>query len=234
MNRVLSKLLLLALLLCPAAAQDWGESSWTLDETPQPLSPVQSQPLVSIPEPLTHLFPFLQSLLQEIALGRQRGDAQSLIQAVSQLSRILSLGGVDADAVNTDRLLSEATDIAWEQRDPIALQRSLDLWSDPIRAGRSQGKINETEERLEEVEQERSEMLNRKRCQLVFHNRTKSAVQVFVNRKPVATLDPGKRQVVADLLAGRQHLSARHSSLQWGPRKVYVGPGEVFNWRLFD
>lgn len=238
MNRMLvrwsQRLVLLVLLLGSASAQNWEESAWTMDETPHPVNQLDSQPLVSIPEPLTHLFPFLQSLLKDINLGRQRGDAQSLLQAVAQLSRVLSIGGVDADTVNTDRLLSEATDIAWEQRDPIALQRSLDLWSDPIRAGRSQGKINETQDRLEEVEQERSEMLNRKRCRLVFHNRTDSEVQVFINRKPVGTLAPGKKQVVADLLAGRQHLTARHSSLQWGPRKVYVGPGEVFNWRLFD
>jgi hypothetical protein len=59
-------------------------------------------------------------------------------------------------------------------------------------------------------------------------------VEVFVNRKPVGTLSAGERHVVGELLAGRQYLGAEDESLLWGPRKVYVGPGEVFNWRLFD
>lgn len=238
MKRTLTRwstvLLFVSFFCLPVSAQDLTEAQWTLDETPTTVSQIAPTPLLQIPEPLAQLFPFLKSLLKDINIGRNNGDADTLLQAVQQITQALSLGGISNDSVNTDDLLEEATQIAWEQRDPVALRESLNLWSDPIRAGRNQDKIEQTQERLEQVEQDRSDMLKRKRCRLVFHNRTDRQVKVYINRKPVGTLAPGRTQVIPDLLAGRQHLGAKHTSLQWGPRQVYIGPGEVFNWRLFD
>lgn len=234
LTKWLGVLFLAGLLSGLASAQSLTEASVTLDEAPSSVPPTTAAPLFQVPEPLSQLFPFLRRLLKDVDLSRQNGDSNALLDAVRQITQALSLAGINSNSISTDALLGEATDIAWEQRDPEALRESLVLWSDPIRAGRSQDRIQQTRERLEDVEQDRTHMLKQKRCRLIFHNRTDRPVKVFINRKPVGTLAPGKKQVVPDLLAGRQHLGARHTSLQWGPRQVYIGPGEVFNWRLFD
>ena len=190
--------------------------------------------LLDIPAPLLKLLPFLENLLQRVSLGQRAGDSTALLQAVRQLSDAPDLTSLGGGGVNSDRLLEEATEIAWQQRDPDALRESLVLWSAPVRASRSQEKIRQTKERIENVESERQEMLQKKRCRIVFHNRTERPIEVFVNRKPVGTLSAGQKHIVGDMLAGRQYLGANDKRLEWGPRKVYIGPGEVFNWRLFD
>lgn len=209
--------------------------TWTLDELPTTVRSVTERPpLVDIPGPLTQLFPFLRNFSSQVRSERARGDADALNASVQQLSFAMSLGQSEQLSADSDALLAEATDIAWEQRDPEALRQSLALWSNPVRSGRSQEQILQTRERLDDVERERTEMLQRRRCRLIFHNRTELPVQLSINRKPMGILNPGETQEIADLLAGRQHLTANHEGLQWGPRQVYVGPGEVFNWRLFN
>jgi hypothetical protein len=210
-------------------------NSWTLDETPvKRTRPLDLQTLIDIPEPLRKLFPILDNLEREVTYDLRSGDAGALLNVVKEISVAEQFSGIGNGATGSDKLLEEATEIAWQQRDPEALRQSLALWSSPVRAGRSRDKILETSERLEQVEDERSQMLTKKRCRIVLHNKTDREVEVFVNRKPVGTLAAGSRHEVGELLAGRQYLGANDSTLQWGPRKVYVGPGEVFNWRLFD
>jgi hypothetical protein len=212
-----------------------GEATWTLDETPTKIATVvDPKPIIDVPEPLRKLFPLLNEIEREVSFGQERGDATALLKAVKDLTQAEYFTGLQGASSSSDRLLEEATELAWEQRDPEALRESLVLWSSPNRSGRSRDKILETSDRLEQVEEERAEMLMKKRCSIIFHNRTEGPVKVFVNRKPIGTLSAGERHVVGELLAGRQYLGANDSSLQWGPRKVYVGPGEVFNWRLFD
>lgn len=211
------------------------EATWTLDEKPtRKTVPVNPQPLFDVPDPLRKLFPALGKIEREVNFGQERGDAGILLKAVKELGQAEYFTGTTTASESSDRLLEEATELAWQQRDPEALRESLVLWSSPNRSGRNRDKILETTDRLEQVEKEREEMLQKKRCSIVFHNRTGSPVKVFVNRKPVGTLSAGEKHVVGELLAGRQYLGAEDESLQWGPRKVYVGPGEVFNWRLFD
>ena len=216
-------------------AQNFEEATWTLDETPtqKPVG-VEQRPLLDVPEPLRKLFPMLDKIESEVTYGLKNGNVSTLLGAVKDLSQAEYFTGIQGAGTNSDRLLEEATELAWEQRDPEGLRDALGLWSSPNRAGRNQEMILQTSDRLEQVEKERSEMLQKKRCRIIFHNRTDRNVQVFVNRKPVGTLAAGEKHVVGELLAGRQYLGAEDESLQWGPRKVYVGPGEVFNWRLFD
>jgi len=226
--------LALLLFLSASAVSDPLGANWTIDETPTKRAvEVEQQPFLDLPEPLRKLFPVLNQIERKISFGQERGDAASLLQAVRDLTQAEYITGLHGGSAS-NRLLEEATELAWQQRDPEALRESLLLWSAPNRSGDSRDKILETTERLEQVEKERDEMLQKKRCSVVFYNRTEGPVQVFVNRKPIGTLAPGERHVVGELLAGRQYLGAQDSGLQWGPRKVYVGPGETFNWRLFD
>ena len=216
-------------------SQTTTDATWTLDESPKRKTvPVNPKPLFDIPKPLRKLFPALGRIEQEVNFGQAQGDAGILLKAVKDLGQAEFISGDPFASASSDRLLEEATEIAWQQRDPEALRESLGLWASPVRSGRNRDKILETTDRLEQVEKERAEMLKKKRCSIVFHNRTGSPVKVFVNRKPAGTLAAGEKHVVGEILAGRQYLGAEDESLQWGPRKVYVGPGEVFNWRLFD
>lgn len=238
MKTKLSQLTLVCLaVVClgvPSRGQPATEANWTLDEKPSGKVPAKTAaPLFDIPEPLRKLFPFLNDIEREATFGRQRGDAGTLLNAVKNLGKIESMGNSSAASSSADRLLEEATEIAWQQRDPEALREALVLWAAPNRSGRKD-KVLDTSDKLEQVEKERGEMLTKKRCSIVFYNRTDQPVKVFVNRKPVGTLAAGEKHVVGDLLAGRQYLSANDDVLEWGPRKVYVAPGEVFNWRLFD
>ncbi len=217
-----------------ALAESLNTATWTLDETPTTVHPISQRPLIDIPKPLAQLFPFLRDFGSQVRGQRARGDASALNDSVQQLSFALSLGQADQLSTESDALLAEATDIAWEQRDPDALRQSLALWANPVRSGRSQERIQQTKDRLEDVERERTEMMQRRRCRLIFHNRTELPVELSINRKPMGILKAGETHEIADLLAGRQHLTANHEGLQWGPRQVYVGPGEIFNWRLFD
>jgi hypothetical protein len=216
-------------------ADNFQEATWTLDETPvqKPIS-VDPGPMLNIPEPLRKLFPVLQEIESEVSFGEKNGDVGTLLAAVRNLSQAEYFTGIKGAGASSDRILKEATELAWQQRDPEGLRDALVLWSSPNRAGRNQEMIEQTTERIEQVENERSEMLKKKRCRIIFHNKTDRSVDVFVNRKPVGTLSAGEKHVVGELLAGRQYLGAEDESLLWGPRKVYVGPGEVFNWRLFD
>ncbi|MCA9776079.1 MAG: hypothetical protein KC800_05155 [Candidatus Eremiobacteraeota bacterium] len=228
---------LTALLTCSlflgGLAQNFEEATWTLDETPtQKQAQIDPQPLLDVPEPLRKLFPMLDKIESEVGFGLKNGNVSSLLGAVKDLTQAEYFAGIQGGG--SERLLREATDLAWEQRDPEGLRDALALWSSPNRAGRNQEMILQTSERLEQVEKERSEMLQKKRCRIIFHNRTDRSVQVFVNRKPVGILPAGEKHEVGELLAGRQYLGVEDESLQWGPRKVYVGPGEVFNCRLFD
>lgn len=237
MNRYLPKAALTCLLACSlvlGGLTQPNEATWTLDESPKKRVVVQPKPLLDVPKPLRDLLPFIGELERSVAFGKERGDVKALLRAVKDLAQAGQLTGVKNIPSVSDTLLDEATELAWEQRDSEGLRDALILWSSPDRAGRNPGKIRETSERLEQVENEKKEMLKKKRCSIVFHNRTDGPVKVYVNRKPVGTLASGERHVVGELLAGRQYLDAMDSSLQWGPRKVYVGPGEVFNWRLFD
>lgn len=236
MKTQLSKVAVIALIvgsMTLAGLTQTTEATWTLDERPVKKTVVAPKQLLNIPEPLRKLFPMIGKLEREVAFGQERGDAMALLGVVKDLAQAERFAGLSTGS-SADRLLEEATEIAWQQRDPQALKESLALWSSPDRSGQNRDKILETSERIEQVEKERSEMLTKKRCSIVFHNRTDNPVKVYVNRKPVGTLAAGERHVVGELLAGRQYLDASDQSLQWGPRKVYVGPGEVFNWRLFD
>lgn len=238
MKTKLSGLVLIVVALCglvvPSIAQPVTEANWALDERPSGRVPVKTAaPLFDVPEPLRKLFPIFNDIEQEALFGRQRGDAATLLKAVKSLGQVENLSGGQAASTSADRLLEEATEIAWQQRDPEALRESLVLWSSPNRSGRKD-KVLDTSDKLEQVEKERGEMLTKKRCSIVFVNRTNKPVKVFVNRKPVGTLAAGEKHVVGELLAGRQYLSANDDVLEWGPRQVYVAPGEVFNWRLFD
>jgi hypothetical protein len=230
---------LTALLICSLVlgglADNFQEATWTLDETPtEKIVEVDPKPLLDIPKPLRKLFPMLENIESEILYGKRNGDVSTLLGAVKELSQAEYFTGLQGAGRNSDRILEEATELAWQQRDPEGLRESLVLWSSPNRAGRNQEMIEQTTERIEQVEKERSEMLKKKRCRIIFHNKTAGNVEVFVNRKPVGTLSAGEKHVIGELLAGRQYLGAEDETLQWGPRKVYVGPGEVFNWRLFD
>lgn len=228
-------LVLISSLVSAAVSDTLAETTWTLDEaSTKRTTPEVAKPIIDVPEPLRKLFPILGEIESKVAVGRRTGDPNTLLQAVRDLGQAEFFSGLQGAGANSDILLEQATELAWQQRDPVALRESLVLWSQPNRAGRSPGKILETSERLEEVEKERGEMLTKKRCRIIFHNRTHNPVEVFVNRRPIGTLAPGQTQEVAELLAGRQYLGANDADLQWGPRQVYVGPGEIFNWRLFD
>ena len=238
MKTSLSKFAVISLLCLSlglgALSQTTAEATWTLDETPEKRVHVQPKPLLDVPKPLRDLLPFLDDLEKSVAFGREKGDVNTLLQAVKDLARAGKITGVKNIPVVSDNLLEDATELAWQKRDSEGLRESLILWSSPERAGRNPGKIRETSERLEQGEKEKREMLGKKRCSIVFHNRTEGPVTVYVNQSPVGTLSAGERHVVGELLAGRQYLNALDENLQWGPRQVYVGPGEVFNWRLFD
>lgn len=239
MKKSLPKIALAALLSCSlimgALSDTIERPTWTLDEKPQKMvKPLEANKLIDVPQPLRKLFPVLNNIEREVSFGQERGDANALLKAVKDLTQAEYFTGISGAGGSSDKLLEEATELAWQQRDPEALRESLVLWSSPSRAGRNRDKVVQTSERLEQVEKERAEMLTKERCRVIFHNRTERPVKVFVNRKPVGTLAAGERHTVGELLAGRQYLGANDSSLQWGPRKVYVGPGESFNWRLFD
>lgn len=196
--------------------------------------PATVDPLADLPEPVRMLFPMLANMGGKVNFDLRQGNVSALLRSVGDLTQAEQFTQIPELSNASDQLLKEATELAWQQRDPEALRRSLQLWSNPVRAGRSQDEIQETSERLEEVERERKEMLTKPRARVIFHNKTDRELEVYVNRKPIGTLGAGKRHEVGELLAGRQYLGANDETLQWGPRKVYVGPGEVFNWRLFD
>lgn len=227
--------LMVSSLILSALAQNFGEATWTLDETPTKRAvQVRPKPLLDIPEPLRHLFPVLGEIERNVSVGLNNGDVGLLLSAVENLRDAQFFTGSQGAGASSDQLLKEAGEIAWQQRDPERLRETLALWTAPNRTGQNQEMIDLTKDRLEQVEREREEMLQKKRCRVIFHNKTERSLQVFVNKKPIGTLAAGEKQEVDELLAGRQYLGALDETLQWGPRQVYVGPGEVFNWRLFD
>lgn len=196
-------------------ADNIRETSWTLDETPTPKeTQSQSRPLLDLPEPLRKLFPVIEQIESEVLYGNQNGDVSTLLGAVKHLSQAEYFTGVQGAGASSDQILRDATELAWLQRDPEGLREALVLWSSPTRAGRNPEMIEQTTERIEQVENERNEMLKKKRCRIIFHNKTGRSVQVFVNRKPVGTLSAGEKHVVGELLAGRQYLGAEDEALQ--------------------
>lgn len=186
------------------------------------------------PPPFDKLVPFLGNLGVEIDLGREQRDPNALMSAAILLHQAELLLDKRSRHLSAEQLMHEATEMAWRQKNPEALSRSVQIWSDPRMGPTNLQEEKSASDHLKEVRQERSEMMQRRRCRLIFHNKTDTALTIYLNEHPLGVVAARQSHEVPDVLAGRQYLQATHSRLSWGPRQVFVGPGEVFHWKLFD
>lgn len=208
-------------------------NEWTLEDRPvtRAQQPLRGKSL--FPAPFTDLMPILGNLGAEIDLGRREGDVSSLIDAALLLHKAELLTG-SSGLISARDLLEEATEMAYNQKNPEALARSYKIWSNSRKGPTDSIRAQETQDKIEKTRQERQEMLQKRRCRVIFQNRTGSPLSISLNERPLGTLAPNESHEVPDLLAGHQHILAQNDRLQWGPRRVFVGPGERFRWKLYD
>lgn len=226
-------LALLLLIFVTAVLPGLGQSGreWGLQEHAEPREDLSLSNRPLFPPPFDQLVPFLTNFGSELDQSRRQGDIEGLLRAADLLFQAERLTGQRSPFVSGRDVLEEATLTARNQRDPEALRRLLGQWE---RVGDPRGE-DLARGYLEEVEAERTDMTPRRRCRIIFHNRSgRSPVAVYLNGKPVGSLTAGSTREIDEVLAGNQHLEAYDEALTWGPRRVFVGPGEVFHWKLFD
>ncbi|MCA9791838.1 MAG: hypothetical protein KC910_08580 [Candidatus Eremiobacteraeota bacterium] len=207
---------------------------WSLQDSghPRPQTNLQGRSL--FPAPFDKLVPFLGGLGGDIDQGRAHGDVDALLEAAVTLHQAELLLGRSSGVISAHDLLTEATQMAVDQRNLEGLRKAKSLWSDPVRGPNDPAQAQQAADELENLEKERRVMLAARRCQIIFHNQTDVDLTIRLNQDSLGIIKPNQVHVVKDVLAGNQHLMASDSRLAWGPRRVFVGPGEVFHWRLFD
>ena len=86
----------------------------------------------------------------------------------------------------------------------------------------------------QELRDEQKAMQGKQSCRIIFHNRTgQPGLEIRLNTRPLGALGTGQSYEVNGLQAGRQVMDAFNDDLDWGPRRIFVGPGETFHWKLF-
>ena len=192
-----------------------------LSEYPRPRSAPPALPSFNLPGALG---PLVEGLTRDVGLARRRGDVSGLLGAARLLQNLDKIGG---QPVPVRDLLDEALQMARDQRDLDALEQVTRLIQDP------QQRSNALQLQ-QEVRQERQTYQGKPPCRVVFHNRTgQPGLEIRLNARPLATLAVGQDFEVNGLLAGRQLMDASSERLDWGPRQVFVAPGETFHWKLF-
>ncbi|MGE0488625.1 MAG: hypothetical protein AB7S38_05390 [Vulcanimicrobiota bacterium] len=224
----------LAVVIVLAGPGQSQSHEWSLQDSghPNPRDPLQGRSL--FPPPFDQLVPFLGGLGGSIDQGRQQGDVDALLEAAVTLHQAERLLGRTSGLISARDLLQEATQMAIDQRNVEGLRKARGLWSDPVRGPNDPGQAQAAADELETLEKQRRVMLAARRCQIVFHNQTDDELTIRLNQDSLGVIKPRQAHVVKDVLAGNQHLMAFDRRLAWGPRRVFVGPGEVFHWRLFD
>ncbi len=226
------RLVLVWLLLLGVA---WGQArEFYLSDRPHTRHSQSLSGQSLFPPPFDRLVPSIGRLGQTIDGGREQRDVNRLLQAVVILHQAESLVGRDSGLISSHDLLEEATQMAIDQRNLEALRQAERLWNDPVRAPSDPTEASKTHQELEELQQEQAFMQQKRRCRIVFHNQTDGPLDIHLNQKTVGTLAARSSREIGDILAGRQHLMASDERLAWGPRRVFVGPGEIFHWRLYD
>ena len=218
--------LVLALILAGTPAQS-QVSEWSLEDRPVPRA---QQPLTGkslFPAPFVDLMPILGNLGAEIDLGRKQGNVGSLIDAALLLHKAELLTGNFGAHQRQGPPPEEATQMAYNQKDPEALARSFKIWSSSRKGPTDSIQAQDTQDKINKTRQERQDMMYKPRCKVIFQNRTGSPLSISLNERPLGTIAPNEAHEVPDLLAGHQYIMAHNQSLQWGPRRVFVGPGET-------
>lgn len=170
------------------------------------------------------LGPLVEGLGRDVGLARRRGDVSGLLGAARLLQNLEKIGG---QPVPVRDLLEEALQMARDQRDLDALEQVTRLIQDPLQRSNAL-------QLQQEVRDERQASQGKPPCRMIFHNRTgQSGLEIRLNARPLATLAAGQDFEVQGLMAGRQLMDASNSELDWGPRRVFVAPGETFHWKLF-
>lgn len=234
-------LLLLLLGLVPLALPVGGQTGaaqyeWGLEDRPHRVTQQSVGNVSFFPPPFDRMVPALSGLGDQIDTGRQRGDVNSLVNAALMLHQAEKILGRQSPVISSEGLLAEAAQIARDQKDTRMLSRIIGVWQDPSRGPTSSAQASQARYFMEEVDKEQADMMHKRRCRIVLHNRTDQfTLDVMINRKPAASLEPNSLRVMGDVIAGRQVLTASNDAgFAWGPRQVFVAPGEVFHWKLFD
>lgn len=205
---------------------------------PQPKAPLtRIPPLADVDlqgqfDPRHEKYTYLHHLGRTVDEARQKADAESVAMAAALLFQAERASGKKSPDVTASGLLEEATKLAEAQKNPAALQACAAVWGSAVFGPNDSARASILAQaaRTSQVE---SQGVRRTHGRLLVRNKTRYAVNVYVDDEHVGSLsgyESGRMRVYTGSV--RLYATSQYHEYSWGPRKVDLASD--YTWTLTD
>lgn len=175
----------------------------------------------------------LQDLGRIIDDGYKYCDAALLTRAAVILGYQEKQWNTRSRQISAEELLNRAVEIARYKNDKDALKSIMEAYNEQSLSVYNPEKAKELQDFLDKIPVTPNNNLN-KGTIIVYNNSRKNNLLVYIDDIFVGQLPRNGIMRFRDISAGRITLSANDGdSLQWGPRKVFLGKDNIFHWKLY-
>lgn len=177
--------------------------------------------------------PGLEDLGTTIDRGFIYCDVKALTQAAVILGYIEKEWGTKPASISTAQLLNKAEYIARFRRSPEEMRSVANAYNERSMAFNDPDKAMKLEQLANQYQASPSGMQT---AELVVYNQTRqNDIFIYVNQVYIGKVRPRARGYFRQIPAGKITLTANDGTqVEWGPRTVYLGRGDVFNWKLYS
>ena len=232
-NQTILPLFAILTLFCILNSACYGAIERTLTDNGKIYTPQKQYANINFEEELGVENTSLQDLGKIIDDGYKYSDATLLARAAVILGYQEKQWNTGSRYISAEELLNKAVEIARYKKDKEALKSIIDAYNEQSLSVFSTEKARELQDYLDKISTTTNNT-NNKGIIIVYNNSRKNNLLIYINDIFAGQLPRNGIMRFKDIPAGRITLSANDGdSLQWGPRKVFLGRDSVFHWKLY-
>ncbi len=175
----------------------------------------------------------LQDLGRIIDDGYKYCDALLLTRAAVILGYQEKQWNTESRQISANELLNRAVEIARYKKDKDALKSIIEAYNEQSLSVCNPDKAEKLQDFLDNI-QDTTHNNSNKGTIIVYNNSRRDNLLLYINDIFVGIIPRNGIMRFKNIPAGRIILSANdRASLQWGPRKVFLGRDNIFHWKLY-
>lgn len=176
----------------------------------------------------------LRNMEKMIEQGFLLSDPELLIEAALLLGFYEQQWQIKSSQIDAQEILEEAESIAFKKQNTEQLEKIRNAYQERSMSFYNLEKAEEINNCIDSINSRSNN--NARQASIVVYNFTRqNRIYVYVDNVFLGIVEPGRTERFDGIAAGRVSISAHDNTrFQWGPRRIFLGNRDVFNWRLYS